>query len=150
MSNTNTLIIIVIVVVVVLGAFWLLGGGLSITPPTPGSGAVPAEEEVAVGVDPVQIASNEALGEYLTDSRGMTLYTTTKESCTGDCLTVWPLYGADAMMEGDGAPGSELRGDTGGYQYTWNGEALYFYAQDQVPGEANGDGLGGVWSVARP
>jgi len=147
MNNTNILIVVIIVIVIVLGVFWFFGGGFSAA--TPEEGTV-FPDEVTDEVAAVQVASSDTLGEYATDSFGMTLYTTTKAECTGDCLSVWPPYGAAAMMAEAGGLGTILRGDTGAYQYTWNGDALYYYSGDSVPGEINGDGIGGVWSVARP
>ena len=148
MNNTNLFIVVIIVIVVVLGAFWFFGGGFPAATPEEGTtifdaGAI---EDIAA----VQIASNDVLGEYATDSFGITLYTTTKEECTGECLGVWPPYAAGGTVEQDGALGTFFREDTGQYHYTWNGELLYYYSGDTVPGDTNGDGIGGVWSVARP
>ena len=41
------------------------------------------------------------------------------------------------------------RADTGQSQYAWNGKLLYYYAKDS--GTAiTGNGVGGVWSLAKP
>ena len=146
MSNTNIFIAVAVVIVVVLGAFFFFGGGFSATPDE--TTLVPADEAVE-DVAAVQVASSDVLGEYLTDSFGMTLYTTTKEDCIGSCLNVWPPYLAGNVVEDGSALGVILLEDTGAFQYTWNGEVLYYYSGDSVPGDTDGDGIGGVWSVAR-
>jgi hypothetical protein len=38
----------------------------------------------------------------------------------------------------------------GGQQIAYNDQPLYFYAEDQQPGETTGEGVGGVWFVAKP
>jgi predicted lipoprotein with Yx(FWY)xxD motif len=32
----------------------------------------------------------------------------------------------------------------------YNGQPLYYWSRDKVPGDVTGDGIGGIWSVARP
>jgi len=97
----------------------------------------------------VVAATSEALGDHLTDADGRAIYTTSKGSCVDDCLSAWPAYTGDAEMT-DGDLGTVMREDTGEYQYTWKGEGLYYYSGDSEAGDVNGDGFGGVWSVARP
>ena len=36
------------------------------------------------------------------------------------------------------------------YQWTYNKKPLYTYHEDKKAGEAKGDGVGGVWHIARP
>ena len=36
------------------------------------------------------------------------------------------------------------------YQWAYKGEPLYFYFEDSAPGDLNGDGVNGVWHIARP
>jgi predicted lipoprotein with Yx(FWY)xxD motif len=40
--------------------------------------------------------------------------------------------------------------DDGSLQVTYNGYPLYTYTGDINPGDANGDGLAGIWSLAKP
>ncbi|SRR5712691_9783139 len=94
------------------------------------------------------------VGTVLDDSKGFTLYHLTSESasniqCTGGCATTWPPF----MAPGGNAPsatgltgklGTVTRPD-GGVQVTYNGFPLYRYSGDSAPGQANGQGISGVW-----
>lgn len=86
-------------------------------------------------------------------STGMTLYTFDKDSsgksaCNGQCTAIWPPLPApaDAKVGGDF---SVITRDDGGKQIAHKGRPLYTYAADQKPGDATGDGSGGVWHVLR-
>ena len=104
--------------------------------------------------DLVMMASDASLGTYATDPKGMTLYTYDKDGpsvskCTGDCAVNWPPYVAE------GAPvampehmGTTQRAD-GSTQYTWDSKPLYYYKNDKAAGDVSGDGVGGVWHVAK-
>jgi predicted lipoprotein with Yx(FWY)xxD motif len=92
----------------------------------------------------------------LTDKAGLTLYTfdndaTTpgKSACTGPCLNMWtPMY-ADAKARPAGDYGLITR-DDGKLQWTYKGHPLYHWYGDKKPGDKDGDGLRGVWHVAKP
>jgi predicted lipoprotein with Yx(FWY)xxD motif len=45
--------------------------------------------------------------------------------------------------------GTTTRTD-GGLQVTYNGMPLYYWAQDQKPGDTTGQNVGGVWFVVNP
>ena len=45
--------------------------------------------------------------------------------------------------------GTVTRAD-GSAQLTYNGRPLYFYIKDTNPGDTKGQGVGGVWYVAKP
>jgi predicted lipoprotein with Yx(FWY)xxD motif len=104
----------------------------------------------------VLIAHNAALGLYLTDTAGKTLYVFAKDSagtstCTGACLAKWPAFGASPVT----APSSLTPTDfstvsraDGVNQTAWMGMPLYYYSGDQKPGDANGQGFNGVWYAA--
>jgi predicted lipoprotein with Yx(FWY)xxD motif len=92
----------------------------------------------------------------LVGANGMTLYTFDKDAagsgkslCNGPCATNWPPLGAAA---GDVASGdySIVTRDDGARQWALKGKPLYFWAKDQKPGDKTGDGLNGVWRVAKP
>ena len=92
----------------------------------------------------------------LTGSNGMTLYTFDKDAagscksvCNGPCATNWPPLFA---MDGDTASGdySIVARDDGKKQWAFKGKPLYFWIKDQKAGDKTGDGVNGVWRVAKP
>jgi len=40
--------------------------------------------------------------------------------------------------------------DDGSKQWAYKGKPVYFWAKDQKPGDRTGDGVNGVWRLARP
>ena len=91
----------------------------------------------------------------LVSDNGMTLYTFdrdpaggAKSLCNAQCAANWPALKAstDASM-GDY---SVLTRDDGSKQWAYKGKPLYYWAKDQKPGDRTGDGVGGVWHIARP
>jgi predicted lipoprotein with Yx(FWY)xxD motif len=98
------------------------------------------------------------LGTFLTDQAGRTLYMYTKDdvgisNCYQGCATAWPplMTQSDPVLPADlpGAIGTTTRTD-GGVQVTYNGMPLYYWAQDQKPGDTTGQNVGGVWFVVNP
>jgi predicted lipoprotein with Yx(FWY)xxD motif len=101
--------------------------------------------------------SHTSAGDALAGPTGMTLYTYANDtdgtsSCTGGCADAWPpLLGEGADVDpGDGVSGTfgTTTRDDGTNQVTHNGQPLYYYAGDAAAGDAKGDGVGGVWSIA--
>jgi len=98
--------------------------------------------------------TKSSLGQYLTDPKGNTLYTYSKDSvgvsnCTASCLSIWPAYidkGAITNLPTD--IGVIKRPDNGEYQYTFKGLPLYYYVNDST-GQVTGNGVAG-FNVARP
>lgn len=95
-----------------------------------------------------------ALGDVLAAENGMTLYVFAKDSagqsvCNDDCAVKWPPLFANA---GDAASGeyTVIERADGSYQWAYKGMPLYFWMNDKAAGDTTGDGVGGVWSVARP
>lgn len=94
-----------------------------------------------------------AQGEILTDAKGMTLYTFDKDSagtsnCYDDCAVKWPpLMAAEgASAEGDY---TLVERKDGSKQWAYKGMPLYLWQADAKPGDVTGDGVGGVWHVAK-
>jgi predicted lipoprotein with Yx(FWY)xxD motif len=96
------------------------------------------------------------IGDVLADAKGYTLYWYSKDhkngepTCSGQCLTAWPaLKGKPEAAMGVTLSGklSSITRPGGVVQATYNGYPLYTYAQDMAPGEASGNGVGGVWHV---
>ena len=98
-----------------------------------------------------------AYGQALVDRRGFALYLFTSDrrpasTCYGACATAWPPYvvsrrpsnaarGTHARLVGS------VRRRDGRLQVTYAGHPLYYYVGDAQPGEANGQGSGGIWFV---
>ncbi|MDR7222794.1 hypothetical protein [Aminobacter aminovorans] len=92
-------------------------------------------------------------GEIYTDMKGMTLYTFDKDkagasSCYDACAEAWPALKADAKSKAEGAWTVVDRTD-GTKMWAYDGKPLYTYAKDKKAGEMNGEGVGGVWHMAK-
>lgn len=90
----------------------------------------------------------------LTGTDGMTLYTYDndapgKSACNGPCTSVWHPLAAGATDASTGDFDVIVR-DDGGKQWTYKGKPLYFWGQEQRPGEKGGDGYRGLWHAAKP
>lgn len=94
------------------------------------------------------------LGVVATDKDGMTLYRFDKDSaepstsnCSGDCAVQWPPAFVSEGFQVQGVEPS-LAGTIerdGKKQLTIAGWPQYLYSGDKVCGDANGQGVGGVW-----
>lgn len=87
---------------------------------------------------------------------GMALYTFDKDTagsgasaCVGDCAKNWPplAAGVGAKAEGDY---SLVTRDDGSHQWAYKGKPLYYWAKDAKSGDRTGDGVKGVWHLAKP
>ena len=107
----------------------------------------------------VSIGGNDNGSFLVASSNNMTLYifgndTDGTSTCEGGCLENWPAYTVNSAEEAvadsgvEGTLGVITRSD-GSLQVTHNGKPLYFFIGDQNPGDATGDGAGGVWYVVR-
>ena len=116
---------------------------------------------------------HDALGAYLTDAHGRTLYIVVDDGdrtveCAGECADAWPpftLESIDAMMGESMANdpmamttidaelvGAVARSD-GTTQVTYQGHPLYYFVGDEEPGEVNCQAIenfGGTWYVIAP
>lgn len=93
-----------------------------------------------------------ALGTYLTDRSGRTLYefaadTSGTSTCTGQCAVYWPPLTTTGNPTATGAAQASLLGTTrrsdGTLQVTYAGHPVYYFAQDTAPGQLNGQGSNG-------
>lgn len=97
-------------------------------------------------------------GKVLVDGQGMSLYIFDKDTpgtsnCTGACAEKWPPLMAVSGAEPQGEFGIITRPDAGMYggkQWTYKGMPLYTWVNDTAPGDVTGDGVKGVWHLARP
>ena len=93
------------------------------------------------------------VGEVLTTSEGMTLYTFDKDkkgvsNCKGDCAKMWPPLKAEKGSKPIGDLTIVKRSD-GTMQWADKGQPLYTYAKDKKPGDVMGDNVGSVWHVVK-
>lgn len=124
---------------------------------------------VVIGGDATVLIATAPDGPYLTDSQGLTLYTSRNDSpgsgqasCVASCANLWPPLTVDeSPIAPEGLAGTlgvitrpqdncvetecpEIR------QVTYNGLPLYRYINDQQPGDRFAMDLGGVWSIVSP
>ncbi len=99
-------------------------------------------------------ARDTAIGPVLVAPDGRTLYTYGKDgegvsNCSGLCAAAWPpLVAPDSARATDGFTLVTRSG--GDKQWAHNGQPLYLYIGDSMPGDVDGNGVDGVWHVARP
>lgn len=158
----KTWVVIIIVLVILAGAFFMrhqLKTMLMGSPaPSPVQTKVNPTSSTAVPSDNIyKVATSQTLGKYLTDFDGKTLYVFDKDTpgvsnCTGQCLAVWPVYTSGATAQKTFPENITVIKASDGttLQFAWNGKPLYYYAKDTKPGDTLGDGVGGVWHVAKP
>jgi predicted lipoprotein with Yx(FWY)xxD motif len=107
-------------------------------------------------------ARKTALGTFLVDAKGQTLYLWgadhgSMSTCNGECATDWPpLTTKSAPKAGSGVKASLLgttkRAD-GTQEITYAGHPLYTFAGDTAPGQSTGQGssaFGAPWWVVTP
>lgn len=122
--------------------------------------ASPAASPMAEGGTTVMTAESMELGTIFTDAEGMTLYIflsdtpdSGESTCYDQCEENWPVFSADEPLtlpdDVSGELGTIERTD-GTMQVTYNGWPLYYWAADEAPGDATGQGVGDVWYVAVP
>lgn len=87
-------------------------------------------------------------------AQGLTVYYHTPDTASSVFVGAsWPpvLNGSGNPTASVSLPGTlGVQNDMNGAQVTYNGHPLYTFAGDSGPGQATGDGLGGVWFVATP
>ncbi len=95
-----------------------------------------------------------AIGKVLANDAGMTLYVFDKDApgvsnCYGPCAEKWPPQpAAEGQKLGKGF--SIVARKDGTQQLAWHEKPLYTWFKDHKPGDTTGDGVKGVWHVARP
>lgn len=160
-------IILVVILVLVFGYFGrhrirrMLNG----TPPTPSvqtESTIPVPTE-ASSSSSATVVNNTLLmtkndstkGDYLTDTKGMTLYSYDKDTsgvsnCNAGCLKAWPIYSAAAAPATLPIDVTTVKATDGKMMYAYKGMPLYYYANDSKAGDLTGDGVGGVWHLVKP
>jgi predicted lipoprotein with Yx(FWY)xxD motif len=123
------------------------------------SSAASSAAPAAAGSVVLQVATNDKLGKFLADDKGMTLYMFTKDTkdtsnCYDKCAQAWPplLQGATPTVK-DGVDASLLGTTTrkdGSIQVTYAGMPLYYYFKDKAAGDVTGQKNNDVWYVVAP
>ena len=106
----------------------------------------------------VKVAKKADIGSYLTDMKGMTLYTFAMDSpgtsaCEGPCVDNWPLFYRETVEPKDGLDAKDfgtITRDDGKKQTTYKGMPLYYFIKDKKPGDTMGQGVKDAWAVAKP
>ena len=115
------------------------------------AGATPSGSESgspsSVGLDTAKVPG---VGTVLVDQDGRTVYlftndTGSKSTCTGSCASTWPALVSDGQPSVNGGADDGKVGATNSGQVTYNGHPLYYYSGDTKAGQANGQGIGGIW-----
>jgi len=126
---------------------------MAVALPLVGRGAAAQEDSF------LKVAQDPAVGSFLTDAEGKTLYLFTPDAtpgestCYDDCARAWPpLAPAEGMTLPAGVPGelATIERTDGTQQVTYNDIPLYYYAKDDEPGDTYGQGLGGRWFIVAP
>lgn len=93
-------------------------------------------------------------GKILVDDKGMTLYTFDKDTagmsaCYDKCAENWPplMAAKDATAQGKY---SIITRKDGSAQWAYGGKPLYLWVKDAKAGDMTGEGVNGVWHVAKP
>ncbi|OGG12511.1 hypothetical protein A2875_04530 [Candidatus Gottesmanbacteria bacterium RIFCSPHIGHO2_01_FULL_46_14] len=152
--NKKTMMIVV-AVVVVLGVVYLWKQSMTSSYTAPVSTITySSKNSPAVTSDLYMTKTNAANGTYLTDPKGTSLYTYTKDTagvsnCSGQCLANWPAFTTPSVPASLPDNMGTITRDDGTIQFTWKGMPLYFYVKDQAPGDVTGEGVGGVWYLAK-
>ncbi|MFZ3383719.1 MAG: hypothetical protein WA144_07330 [Candidatus Methanoperedens sp.] len=124
----------------------------------PNTQQTPAKETPAERPAIEQPTIKLSAGNYIVDSKGITLYMFTKDvmgdsTCTGGCLNNWPVFYQEKISVTTGLVSSDfgmITRDDGNKQTTYKGWPLYYFSSDANPGDIKGEGVNKVWFIARP
>src|SRR4030042_2014444 len=96
-----------------------------------------------------------AKGSYLAGANGMALYTFDNDSvgvsnCTGSCAGLWPPYTTASVPASLPTGIAVITRSDSTIQFTYKGMPIYYYSGDTEPAAIHGDGVGGIWHLAKP
>ncbi len=105
----------------------------------------------------VNLVINDTLGSDLVNETGFTIYYFENDApgngtstCTGGCSEIWPPFYAENITVPESLNAMDftdaMRTD-GMEQTAYKGWPLYLYSKDTKPGDANGQGVNGIWFV---
>jgi predicted lipoprotein with Yx(FWY)xxD motif len=119
-----------------------------------------AQEETGAPSAMLMLAEDEDWGTYLTDSAGMALYTFANDepgvsNCYDRCATAWPpllVEEGEPLSAEAGIPGElgTTNREDGTVQVTYDGWPLYYWVNDEAPGDTTGHNVRNVWALALP
>jgi predicted lipoprotein with Yx(FWY)xxD motif len=119
------------------------------------SASAAASAAPAATTGEVKTATSATMGKILTDASGKTLYvfdkdTATTIACVSPCTGTWPPLTTSGPMASPAMTGLGTRQRPDGTtQVTYKNRPLYRYSGDNKAGDTNGDGVGGIWHVAK-
>ncbi|MCF8363603.1 MAG: fasciclin domain-containing protein [Prolixibacteraceae bacterium] len=123
------------------------------------NGVVHVIDAVLIPEYDVLLSNITDYGDILTDYKGNSLYFFTKDAqadasaCIGNCLDNWPVFDNGNLYLPEGLARADFnrfeRAD-GEMQVTYKGWPLYFFANDQNPGDINGEDVINSWYLAKP
>jgi|GEM_PF-985169 len=105
----------------------------------------------------VLIADKEKM-KFIVDSDGHTLYKFTKDipgvsNCKGNCLKAWPVFYSENIVVPSMINASDfgvITNSEGSKQTTYKQMPLYYYVNDAIRGDTNGDNVSNVWFIVEP
>jgi len=108
----------------------------------------------------VAVDTHPDLGEILVGPEGLTLYMFDQDTqgadssaCAGGCAEAWPpltTEGEPSTGEGTTVELTTFEREGGRTQVVAGGWPLYYFADDEAPGDVNGQGVNDVWWVLAP
>lgn len=106
----------------------------------------------AFAAEPAKMVDTK-MGKILATEKGMTLYTFDKDAkdksnCDKACLKKWPAFHAAAKAKAEGE-WTLVKAADGKEMWAYEGKPLYMFVDDKMAGDMKGDGVGGVWHVAK-
>lgn len=111
-----------------------------------------ATTALGFAAEPAKVAET-SMGKVYTDAKGMTLYTfdrdeAGKSNCNDNCAKNWPPFMAAADAKAEGKWTIVARAD-GTKMWALGGKPVYTYVKDTKAGEMTGEGVNGVWHLAK-
>jgi predicted lipoprotein with Yx(FWY)xxD motif len=161
-KTSNIWLSTAVLIVVVMAGMYLLGyfsSGPVETEKVLDQTAPVAEIPEDLPAPSLVVGTDPKLGSYLAAPNGMTLYTFKNDkpnisNCIDNCAANWPPYivSSDSELVMNPEVTGELSTITrtdGSMQITYNGMPLYFWSKDVNPGDVTGNGVGGIWFLAK-
>ena len=106
----------------------------------------------------IKIMEKEVGGRYLADGKNITLYYSIKDEknishCFEGCAVNWPPFYIDSSTRIEGLELKDfttIRRTDGRLQTTYKTMPLYYFKNDNYPGDTFGLGLGDKWFMVTP